>query len=542
MNVSSDLLYPIVISGSGRSGTSLLMQLLGSDERCVFPRSHSFEERYLAHMLRFAGLFDGIDLASINDVKDNVSSVLGIFPNLQPEHDQQFAPSLNAADFCSVLWLEFSKKVKLSHPGAHFYAEKLPTTAMLGRVPFDNYTIFLFRDPRDVLLSAEAFMKKHNLMGFGREFCRTRDEFARAIAASFAETYENSLCKIAPMSCSVRYEDLIQDPAKALSQLTESTGITIENRVSNEFYEYHRTTANLQTSTQRWKTEKLEADLLFAFDANLSTELSALNYPIRKKGDTVAETISFANGNQPIIEITGGSEHCSPAGMRLKLQQPVCKIKLQVQLNAPCELIPEIWICSSGQDADYLTVGWQSTDGKPVDPIVANVPKGLNYNVTRVVMDNHPSWHGSVKELELSVVRLKPTSDEGEHIVRWIRFVLRSPQTFCNDESDPSTGSGVLPDSASMARLEHELQHHRIIVAEQANAIKYLSNELHKTIDVVDRLKGHATHLENQRDYFRSRWTRLTDLVPVRNLFALRNGLRGLKRSHNFDRHLDEHF
>ena len=49
-------LTPILVAGSGRSGTTMLMALLGTDPRVAFDRVYPFENRYLTYFAKFAFL------------------------------------------------------------------------------------------------------------------------------------------------------------------------------------------------------------------------------------------------------------------------------------------------------------------------------------------------------------------------------------------------------------------------------------------------------------------------------------------------------
>src|SRR5438045_1003360 len=49
-------LTPILVAGSGRSGTTMLMALLGTDPRVAFDRVYPFENRYLTYLAKFAVL------------------------------------------------------------------------------------------------------------------------------------------------------------------------------------------------------------------------------------------------------------------------------------------------------------------------------------------------------------------------------------------------------------------------------------------------------------------------------------------------------
>ena len=49
-----DSLKPLLIQSMGRSGTTLLMQLIGTSPQILFDRVYPFEVRYLTYLLRWA--------------------------------------------------------------------------------------------------------------------------------------------------------------------------------------------------------------------------------------------------------------------------------------------------------------------------------------------------------------------------------------------------------------------------------------------------------------------------------------------------------
>src|SRR5437868_4050582 len=76
-------LIPILISGCGRSGTTMLMELLATDARVVFDRRYPNENRYLTYLAKFALLAgrpgDGPHVNSVQ-LCDFEDGRLGSFP------------------------------------------------------------------------------------------------------------------------------------------------------------------------------------------------------------------------------------------------------------------------------------------------------------------------------------------------------------------------------------------------------------------------------------------------------------------------------
>src|SRR5438270_10648355 len=62
-------LTPILIAGGGRSGSTALMALLGSDPRVVFYREFPYESRYLTYLVKFTQIIQRPDLHQFLDAE-----------------------------------------------------------------------------------------------------------------------------------------------------------------------------------------------------------------------------------------------------------------------------------------------------------------------------------------------------------------------------------------------------------------------------------------------------------------------------------------
>src|SRR5437773_2083190 len=102
-------LKPLLVLFSGRSGSTLLMQLLGTSQQIVFDRVYPFEVRYLTYLLRWAQMLEQEyeEQEKWNEVENMFAplQVLGPFPD-------QHANFWNGRELWprsfAVAWAEFS--------------------------------------------------------------------------------------------------------------------------------------------------------------------------------------------------------------------------------------------------------------------------------------------------------------------------------------------------------------------------------------------------------------------------------------------------
>lgn len=528
-----DLLFPLLGFGSGRSGSTLLMQLLASDARCVLPATHSYEERYLSHMLQFAYLFDGIDLAGVSS-SQAITSALGLFPRLQAGHQADFTGNLNPEDIFIDLWRRFSTNVKEQYPDAMFYAEKLPLSSMLPRVNCPHHTIFHFRDPRDIYLSANAFMKKKQVVGFGRQYCENDLQFALSISAGIAEEFANYQALRGDSDCTmVQYETLVIDPQKALTAVEERTGLQLNPDLPKELYKDHRTTASPHDSIYRWKRETIPSDIRACFDTNIAEELTGLGYETHEPWRTEILSIDFTDSRDVdhcTSNVQGGQAICTDKGLELSMNEKCLTLTFKVNISA--DAVPEIWLCTAGQNVDYFRLSWSSDGARPSEQqsVTITSPFATHHRLNRFVLGNHPLWRGNIRVIQLSLLTAHLKNVDCKQILRWLRFV-EIPTSLDSKVFAPNFSPNMQADQlielvkeqkAEIASLTQQLQNAQVGAIKQSAHVQYMGTELDKTVDVVKRLQGHAAHLQRERDFFQSRWTKLTDFQPVRNLLELR--------------------
>lgn len=282
-------LIPLMVRTFGRTGSTLLMQILGSNSRICFERLYPFEHRYLAYVYnlsRVVSLPAKVDEPWDNDVMfRGKNRLVGCLPYGD-------TPSLNSKKLSESVfqstWNEFSAQMRHSAglaPGEQaYYAEKIPpylaepaNNLLLAR------NIFLLRDPRDEMVSIKSFNSKRGFNSFGwldedtdesyaRKMCRNRQVFMRNMME-----FETNSRRIY-----LRYEDLINRQDEEVARLSNWLGLELSSDAiakNKEILEIHMTSKDGSSSVERWRDE-LSDDVKEIFSDNLGDELSSLGYAV----------------------------------------------------------------------------------------------------------------------------------------------------------------------------------------------------------------------------------------------------------------------
>jgi len=282
---TSNLLEPLlVLSIFGRSGTTLLMQLLGTSEQIVFDRDYPFETRYLTYLLRWSLLLqEGYQPndAWNPDINNKApGGRIGPFPYSNAKYwkgREMWIPCFQSA------WREFSRMSSVQKCVEYrYYAEKTPFWApeyLQQAMPYK--AILLIRDPRDVFLSITAFDKKRGFPGFVREVADDDWTFAQRLVKLFRERIpvihretdkKNSML--------VPYELLASSLPAASEKIGKWLGIpfnpfVVEAQASS--FSHHMTSRDPSASIGRWKKE-MDKDIRDFFEKELADELEFLGY------------------------------------------------------------------------------------------------------------------------------------------------------------------------------------------------------------------------------------------------------------------------
>ncbi|MGV3758051.1 MAG: sulfotransferase [Actinomycetota bacterium] len=266
---------------SGRSGTTLLMQLLGTSPDVAFDRIYPFENRYLAYLLHIVEP-SGTDW----DAEDHPSQVellrspglIGPVP---------FVAQVDRGALRSALlrgaWGGFSELVRRDRPNARYYAEKMiGSFDPLGEAGIHPRIVHLLRDPRDVFSSIRAFDEKRGFFGFGRRADQAEDQFL----AQWIDQVRRRAADLEGQRrdghdlAVVRYEELVTDLAGAAARLGAWLELDLDAGAvvaARPEMEHHMTSSTPQGSVGRWRDD-LPRSLRRRIERELRPELRAFGY------------------------------------------------------------------------------------------------------------------------------------------------------------------------------------------------------------------------------------------------------------------------
>ncbi|ASJ71627.1 sulfotransferase [Granulosicoccus antarcticus] len=282
-------LVPLMVRTFGRTGSTLLMQILGTNERICFERLYPFEHRYLTYaynLARMPSLPPQMDEQWNNDsmFRCNATAV-GCLPygKLNTIDKESLAKNL----FVSI-WKELSHNIKttqgLPHSEPCFYAEKVPhQVADRSNELLNARSIFLLRDPRDEMVSIKQFNIKRGFHSFGwteddtdvsyaQKMCRNRIKFLHHMMSFTTEQHRIRF----------RYEDLVLKGPEEVSRLSEWLGLDLDyqSAISDKSVKSrHMTSKSPAASVERWRAE-LSEEVKAIFAKELGDELIQLGYSI----------------------------------------------------------------------------------------------------------------------------------------------------------------------------------------------------------------------------------------------------------------------
>ena len=282
-------LTPVMIRTFGRTGSTLLMQILGTSDRMCYERTYPFEQRYLTYvhnMARMISLKQKSDAVWNNDTMFmGKCSRVGPLPYPTVQALDKKTLSINCF---KALWQEFSDSMRkqqgIPQEGKAFYAEKVPSyVANTANDHLEAMNIFLLRDPRDEMVSIKRFNEKRGFKSFGWQENDSDLTYATRMCKTHHAFLKNLVSfKTDPRRTYVRYEDLIRKGEEEVSRLSEWLGseMSLKEASGNKsVHKKHMTSTSADSSVERW-TSELSDDVLGVFSRELGSELDSLGYRV----------------------------------------------------------------------------------------------------------------------------------------------------------------------------------------------------------------------------------------------------------------------
>ena len=279
------ILTPILVRlVTGRSGSTLFMQLLGTSDEIVFNREYPFESFFLNYLANstLQGQIPDVDETNFDTIIKMRFD--GALPSISEQHRDT---ELTAKEMLLSSWQKFSHIAMKKNPDLNpkYYAEKNFTSRLSDflRDVLPYRMVFLIRDPRDVFLSIAAFDKKRGYPGFSRREGEEDMAFAKRwikplrkrITKAREQLYESA-------GMLIKYEDLANDLLGQAKKLNDWLDVnldpqTVENRA--EEFTHHMTSETRSLSVERWKWE-MSSNLRDFLTSELHDELVSFGYEV----------------------------------------------------------------------------------------------------------------------------------------------------------------------------------------------------------------------------------------------------------------------
>ncbi len=289
--VRSGKLQPLMVAATGRSGTTTMMQLLGSTPSVVFDRVYAYENAYLSYLLALSRVpLEGVRTNDVwrraaVDVEDFIArqGVVGGFPWAPSPSITSGGDGLDDELFAAC-WDVYARRAQiyakeLGGPSTEskYYAETAPMwVADRVRRVLGGRTIVLVRDPRDQFLSILSFNAKRGRLSFGVKADDTPQSYALRFVERQKAYLERAIDPGNPHQCAVvRFEDLTERRERTAARLSDWLGVTLSTHVEVDHRQEHRTSSAHESS--RWKTE-MTPEVLAIFREHLLEHIDTLGW------------------------------------------------------------------------------------------------------------------------------------------------------------------------------------------------------------------------------------------------------------------------
>ncbi len=399
------------------------MSLLASSPRVSCDRVYPFENRYLTYFAKLAVLLERQDpgaRVTAHQLFDFADSAFGSFPW------QAGAAHPDALNWLRSLWAKYSDQTVCANPEAGFYAEKAPAwLPALAREALAASTVYLFRDPRDVYLSTNAFMRKRGRPGFDRGANDTDLDYARTLAHRFLSYFENYQWDLRRQNCLLaKYEEMACAPEEFAARMSGELSIDCHWDQS-PWLDTHRTTPDLRASVGRWRQEALPPEVDRFLLRHLAEAMLQLGY---ETATPPPATLDFREGpccerlrHSPGVRVTPGEDESEVA-----LTTGDFWMILPVE---PFDAagVNEVWLSLRGAVGEVCSVYWRGQSEEFSEERSVHVPYygGRHWQIVRIPVAGHPRWRGRIEELRVDPFNWREGGPAAEMTaaLRWLRLV-----------------------------------------------------------------------------------------------------------------------
>ena len=286
---ATDELTPVMISSTGRSGTTLLMRRLANDKTVVIGEQFPFEVKLVTY---YAHAFEVLTAPGNREKSVHPDRITadpyhlgsnpyyhqffeGVFPKgrMLNEFFAGELPPIVGTAFKQII-TRFYRRLTVTQPKpeARFFAEKCDvfnTARDFARALYrGTREIVLVRDPRDVFCSQRAFFSAKPAEAF---------QGLRSVRDRMLEFHQEG----AENLIFLKYEDLVGQPNEAMQQVSSLLALdqTIEIDEAREAAQFktHGTSRDPAASIGRWQQE-LTAEERARFDSEFGQYLDLFDY------------------------------------------------------------------------------------------------------------------------------------------------------------------------------------------------------------------------------------------------------------------------
>jgi len=269
-------LQPLMLTSSGRSGTTWMMRLLSQHPAIITCQIYAYETRVVPFWMQL--------LQFLSQRANPIETPFGA----------DYPPK--AAAFCQqtldafYLHLAEAQGQTISPPELAYFAEKNsfnPNIDLLMEIYPQGKEIILVRDFRDVACSILAFNKKRGSEGFGRKRFKNDKEHLREVMKNASSGLLQRWKKRQQQVHLVRYEDLILSPEETLTGIfgylnldnSQEAIARILKKASADtpYTQWHQTSSSAKDSIGRWRQD-LEPSLQKVCNQVLAKTLREFGY------------------------------------------------------------------------------------------------------------------------------------------------------------------------------------------------------------------------------------------------------------------------